>query len=94
MTKVCIRTVGVDIIHIAADAICDRRKSGHLMCTTGIPGQGSQPTAAAETPDTKKVIGLNAHKLEIVEQIPIKQIPTAHNQKYLETKREKFGHDL
>ena len=56
MTKVCIRTGGVDIIHIAADAICDRRKSGHLMCTTGIPGQGSQPTAAAETPDTKKVI--------------------------------------
>ena len=52
--------LGVDIIHIVADAICDRRESGHLMCATGIPGQGSQPAAAAETPDTKKVIGLTS----------------------------------
>ena len=46
------------------------------------------------TNNPKKVVGLNAHKLEIVEQIPIKQIPTTHNKKYLDTKREKFGHDL
>ncbi|MDG1853007.1 MAG: bifunctional 3,4-dihydroxy-2-butanone-4-phosphate synthase/GTP cyclohydrolase II [Verrucomicrobiales bacterium] len=46
------------------------------------------------TNNPKKVIGLNAHKLEIIEQIPIKQCPTPHNKKYLDTKREKLGHDL
>ena len=46
------------------------------------------------TNNPKKVIGLNAHKLEIIEQIPIKLNPTQHNKKYLDTKREKLGHDL
>ena len=46
------------------------------------------------TNNPKKVIGLNAHKLEITEQIPIKLNPTQHNKKYLDTKREKLGHDL
>jgi 3,4-dihydroxy 2-butanone 4-phosphate synthase/GTP cyclohydrolase II len=46
------------------------------------------------TNNPKKVIGLNAHKLEIIEQRPIRQSPTPHNKKYLDTKREKLGHDL
>ncbi|MEC9326755.1 MAG: bifunctional 3,4-dihydroxy-2-butanone-4-phosphate synthase/GTP cyclohydrolase II [Verrucomicrobiota bacterium] len=46
------------------------------------------------TNNPNKVIGLNAHKLEIIEQIPIKLNPTQHNKKYLDTKREKLGHDL
>tara|TARA_B100001057_G_scaffold465866_1_gene522403 strand:+ start:5741 stop:6946 length:1206 start_codon:yes stop_codon:yes gene_type:complete len=46
------------------------------------------------TNNPKKVVGLNAHKLEIVEQIPIKLESNPHNKKYLDTKRDKLGHDL
>ena len=44
------------------------------------------------TNNPKKVVGLNAHKLEIVEQIPIKSPPNPHNERYLDTKRDKLGH--
>ncbi|MEC8690356.1 MAG: bifunctional 3,4-dihydroxy-2-butanone-4-phosphate synthase/GTP cyclohydrolase II, partial [Verrucomicrobiota bacterium] len=37
------------------------------------------------TTNPKKVVGLNAHKLEIVEQIPIKSPPNPHNERYLDT---------
>ena len=46
------------------------------------------------TNNPKKVVGLNAHKLEIVEQIPIKSAPNPHNERYLDTKRDKLGHKL
>ncbi len=46
------------------------------------------------TNNPKKVIGLEGHKLQIVEQIPIKLEPNEHNAKYLETKRTKMGHKL
>ncbi|MEC7637348.1 MAG: bifunctional 3,4-dihydroxy-2-butanone-4-phosphate synthase/GTP cyclohydrolase II [Verrucomicrobiota bacterium] len=46
------------------------------------------------TNNPKKVVGLNAHKLEIVEQIPIKSLPNPHNERYLDTKRDKLGHKL
>jgi 3,4-dihydroxy 2-butanone 4-phosphate synthase/GTP cyclohydrolase II len=46
------------------------------------------------TNNPKKVVGLQGHKLEIVEQIPIKSEPNEHNAKYLETKRTKMGHKL
>ena len=46
------------------------------------------------TNNPKKVVGLNAHKLEIVEQIPIKSPPNPHNKRYLDTKRDKLGHKL
>ena len=32
--------------------------------------------------------------LEIVENIPIEVFPNKHNKKYLETKRDKMGHDI
>jgi 3,4-dihydroxy 2-butanone 4-phosphate synthase/GTP cyclohydrolase II len=46
------------------------------------------------TNNPKKVVGLEGHKLNIVEQIPIKLEPNEHNAKYLETKRTKMGHKL
>ncbi len=46
------------------------------------------------TNNPKKVIGLEGHKLHIVEQVPIKSEPNEHNAKYLETKRTKMGHKL
>jgi len=46
------------------------------------------------TNNPKKVVGLEGHKLHIVEQVPIKSEPNEHNAKYLETKRTKMGHEL
>jgi len=46
------------------------------------------------TNNPRKVIGLEGHKLEIVEQVPVISEPNPHNQKYLETKKKKLGHKL
>jgi 3,4-dihydroxy 2-butanone 4-phosphate synthase/GTP cyclohydrolase II len=46
------------------------------------------------TNNPKKVVGLEGFNLKIVEQVPIRSEPTRHNRKYLETKKEKMGHDL
>jgi 3,4-dihydroxy 2-butanone 4-phosphate synthase/GTP cyclohydrolase II len=46
------------------------------------------------TNNPKKVVGLEGHKLHIVEQCPIKLEPNEHNARYLETKRKKMGHKL
>jgi 3,4-dihydroxy 2-butanone 4-phosphate synthase / GTP cyclohydrolase II len=46
------------------------------------------------TNNPRKVVGLGGHKLEIVEQVPIRLQPNEHNQRYLDTKREKLGHKL
>lgn len=46
------------------------------------------------TNNPKKVIGLEGYGLTIVEKVPIEITPNPHNQRYLETKREKFGHEL
>lgn len=46
------------------------------------------------TNNPRKVVGLEGHKLHIVEQCPIKLEPNEHNEKYLETKRTKLGHKL
>jgi len=42
----------------------------------------------------KKVVGLEAYGLKIVEMVPIKATANPHNAKYLETKRLKMGHLL
>lgn len=44
------------------------------------------------TNNPRKVVGLEGYGLEIVEQVPIRVKPNPHNQKYLQTKREKLGH--
>ncbi len=46
------------------------------------------------TNNPKKVIGLDAYGLEIVEQVPIRIKPNPHNARYLKTKREKLGHKV
>ncbi|HWL53185.1 MAG TPA: bifunctional 3,4-dihydroxy-2-butanone-4-phosphate synthase/GTP cyclohydrolase II [Chthoniobacteraceae bacterium] len=46
------------------------------------------------TNNPKKVIGLEAYGLEIVEIVPIRTAANPHNAKYLETKRLKMGHLL
>ncbi len=42
----------------------------------------------------KKRVGLIGYGLEIVENIPIKVKSNPHNEKYLDTKRSKLGHDI
>ena len=42
----------------------------------------------------KKRAGLMGYGLEIVETIPLEVAPNPHNQLYLETKRDKMGHEI
>ena len=42
----------------------------------------------------KKSTGLSGYGLEIVETIPIEVKPNPHNEKYLQTKRDKLGHQI
>ncbi len=42
----------------------------------------------------KKRAGLMGYGLEIVETIPLEITPNAHNQVYLQTKRDKMGHEI
>jgi 3,4-dihydroxy 2-butanone 4-phosphate synthase/GTP cyclohydrolase II len=42
----------------------------------------------------KKRAGLLGYGLEIVEAVPIEVSPNPHNEKYLQTKRDKLGHEI
>lgn len=42
----------------------------------------------------QKRVGLLGYGLEIIEQVPIEIQPNPHNQKYLQTKRDKMGHSI
>jgi 3,4-dihydroxy 2-butanone 4-phosphate synthase/GTP cyclohydrolase II len=42
----------------------------------------------------KKRVGLVGYGLEIVENVPLKVDSNPHNEKYLQTKRDKMGHEL
>ena len=46
------------------------------------------------TNNPRKVVGLDGHDLEIIEQVPLKSPPNPHNERYLRTKKEKLGHLL
>lgn len=46
------------------------------------------------TNNPRKVVGLEGYGLSIVEQVPIRVSPNPHNERYLQTKREKMGHLL
>lgn len=46
------------------------------------------------TNNPKKRVGLIGYGLEIVENIPIEVESNVHNEKYLNTKRDKLGHEL
>jgi 3,4-dihydroxy 2-butanone 4-phosphate synthase/GTP cyclohydrolase II len=42
----------------------------------------------------RKRAGLKGYGLEVTEVIPIETSPNSHNLKYLQTKRDKLGHDI
>lgn len=46
------------------------------------------------TNNPKKRVGLMGYGLEIVDNVPIEIVPNPHNEKYLETKRDKMGHTI
>ena len=46
------------------------------------------------TNNPKKRVGLVGYGLEIVENIPIEVDANPHNEKYLQTKRDKLGHEI
>lgn len=46
------------------------------------------------TNNPKKRVGLIGYGLEIVENIPLTIEPNPHNEKYLQTKRDKLGHEI
>jgi 3,4-dihydroxy 2-butanone 4-phosphate synthase/GTP cyclohydrolase II len=46
------------------------------------------------TNNPRKIVGLAAHGLEIVDRVPIEIPPNENNQFYLEVKRSKMGHLL
>ncbi|MFC2075016.1 bifunctional 3,4-dihydroxy-2-butanone-4-phosphate synthase/GTP cyclohydrolase II [Bdellovibrionota bacterium] len=46
------------------------------------------------TNNPKKVVGLEAYGLELVERVPVEIEPVETNRRYLKTKREKMGHIL
>lgn len=46
------------------------------------------------TNNPRKVVGLEGYGLHLVEQLPIRSEPNPHNQKYLDTKKNKMGHRL
>jgi 3,4-dihydroxy 2-butanone 4-phosphate synthase/GTP cyclohydrolase II len=46
------------------------------------------------TNNPKKISGLSGYGLNVVDQIPIQQLPNPHNEAYLRTKRDKLGHTL
>lgn len=46
------------------------------------------------TNNPKKRAGLMGYGLEIVDNVAIETVPNKHNQRYLETKRDKMGHTI
>jgi 3,4-dihydroxy 2-butanone 4-phosphate synthase/GTP cyclohydrolase II len=42
----------------------------------------------------KKRVGLIGYGLEIIENVPIEIHPNPHNERYLQTKRDKLGHEI
>ena len=46
------------------------------------------------TNNPRKIVGLEGHGLNIVERVPIVCTPSEHNERYLQTKKERLGHML
>jgi 3,4-dihydroxy 2-butanone 4-phosphate synthase/GTP cyclohydrolase II len=42
----------------------------------------------------RKRAGLRGYGIEITETVPIETVPNSHNKKYLQTKRDKLGHEI
>ena len=59
-----------------------------ILCDLGLK------TIRLLTNNPKKIVGLEGYGLQVVEQLPIRVKPNPHNERYLQTKREKLGHLL
>ena len=82
------------IVHLAfLDDLLARRVVGHGAGAQHFPDLGVRKLRLM-TNNPRKIVGLEGHSLEIVEQVPIKQSPNPHNTRYLDTKREKMGHTI
>lgn len=46
------------------------------------------------TNNPAKIEALRAHGIKVIEQVPVVTEPSAHNKRYLETKRERMAHKL
>ena len=46
------------------------------------------------TNNPKKIVGLEGYGLRVMEQVPLRIEPNAHNERYLSVKRDKLGHLL
>jgi 3,4-dihydroxy 2-butanone 4-phosphate synthase / GTP cyclohydrolase II len=46
------------------------------------------------TNNPKKLTGVQAYGIEVVEQVPIEAVPNAENREYLRAKRDRMGHRL
>jgi 3,4-dihydroxy 2-butanone 4-phosphate synthase/GTP cyclohydrolase II len=46
------------------------------------------------TNNPKKIYGIDGFGLQVVEEVPIKAEPGEHNERYLQTKKQKLGHRL
>ena len=46
------------------------------------------------TNNPRKLIGIEGYGLRVVEQVPIKIAPNPFNERYLQTKKDKLGHNL
>ncbi len=46
------------------------------------------------TNNPRKIVGLEAYGLELVERVPLEILPNSRNRRYLATKRDKLGHLL
>ena len=59
-----------------------------ILCDLGLK------TIRLLTNNPRKIVGLEGYGLKITQQVPIKIKPNPHNERYLNTKREKLGHLL
>ena len=59
-----------------------------ILCDLGLK------TIRLLTNNPRKIVGLEGYGLKITQQLPIKVKPNPHNERYLNTKREKLGHLL
>lgn len=46
------------------------------------------------TNNPRKIVGLEGHRLEVTERVPLSMPTHSHNARYLKTKKEKLGHIL
>ena len=59
-----------------------------ILCDLGLK------TIRLLTNNPRKIVGLEGYGLKITQQLPIRVKPNPHNERYLNTKREKLGHLL